>query len=113
MQPETRYARSGDVAVAYQVIGDGPVDFLYAPGAVSNIEYSWQIPAIATWWRRLAQFSRVIVFDNGTGLSDRARGMPTLEERIDDMRAVMDAADWGTVELEGVPGEWRLYAARS
>ncbi len=93
MQPETRYARSGDLSIAYQVIGDGPVDLLYAPGAVSNVEYSWTIPAIAEWWRRLARFSRLIVFDKrGTGLSDRARGMPTLEERIDDMRAVLDAA---------------------
>jgi class 3 adenylate cyclase len=93
VQPETRYARSGEASIAYQVLGDGPIDLLYAPGAASNVEYSWQIPAIAGWWRRLAQFSRLIVFDKrGTGLSDRDHGMPTLEERIDDMRAVLDAA---------------------
>lgn len=93
LQPETRYARSGDVSIAYQVLGEGPLDLLYAPGAASNVEYSWQIPAIAVWWRRLATFSRLIVFDKrGTGLSDRARGMPTLEERIDDMRAVLEVA---------------------
>jgi pimeloyl-ACP methyl ester carboxylesterase len=93
VQPETEYAHSGDVSIAYQVLGDGPIDLIYAPGAVSNVEYSWHIPAMGAWWRRLAQFSRLIAFDKrGTGLSDRASGMPTLEERIDDMRAVMDAA---------------------
>ena len=93
MLPETRYARSGEVSIAYQVVSEGPVDLLYAPGAASNVEYSWQIPAMASWWRRLAQFSRLIVFDKrGTGLSDRDHGMPTLEERIDDMRAVLDTA---------------------
>ena len=90
--PQTHYARNGDVAIAYQVVGDGPLDLVYAPAFVSNIEYSWQFPAIAAFWRRLAQFSRLIVFDKrGTGLSDQLSGVPTLEERIDDIRAVMDA----------------------
>ena len=92
---ETRYARSGDVSIAYQVIGDGPFDLVYVPGWVSNIELMWDEPGYASFLERLATFSRLIIFDKrGTGLSDPVSidALPTLEERMDDVRAVMDAA---------------------
>ncbi len=93
MRPETRYARSGDVSIAYQVLGDAAIDLVYVPGMISNVEYDWQVAAIGDWWHRLSSFSRLIVFDKrGTGLSDRSRGVATLEERIDDVRAVMEEA---------------------
>ena len=91
--PETRYAKSGDVNIAYQVLGDGPVDLVYVPGWVSNLEVAWEHPGIARYFRRLAAFSRLILFDKrGTGLSDRVPPdrLPTLEQRMDDVRAVMD-----------------------
>ena len=91
---ETRYARSGDVSIAYQVVGDGPFDLVYVPGWVSNIELMWEEPGLARFLQRLASFSRLILFDKrGTGLSDPVPtdGLPTLEERMDDVRAVMDA----------------------
>jgi pimeloyl-ACP methyl ester carboxylesterase/class 3 adenylate cyclase len=92
-KPETRYARSGDVNIAYQVVGDGPRDLVYVPGWVSNIEVFWEEPAIVRFFERLASFSRLILFDKrGTGLSDRVADMPNLETRMDDVRAVMDAA---------------------
>jgi pimeloyl-ACP methyl ester carboxylesterase len=94
MVPETRYARSGDVNIAYQVTGDGPRDLVYVPGWVSNIELMWEEPAMAHFLERLAAFSRLILFDKrGTGLSDRVSNdeLPTLEQRMDDLRAVMDA----------------------
>ena len=96
MEPSpVRYARSGQVNVAYQTVGDGPVDVVYVPGWVSNIEMVWEEPTYARFLRRIASFSRLILFDKrGTGLSDRVSDdrLPTLEERVDDMRAVMDAA---------------------
>jgi pimeloyl-ACP methyl ester carboxylesterase len=94
MKPETHYARSGSVNIAYQVVGDGPRDLVLVPGWVSNIEVSWDEPHMAAYLNRLASFSRLIMFDKrGTGLSDRvaASDMPTLETRMDDVRAVMDA----------------------
>jgi len=93
--PTTRYTRSGDVNIAYQVIGEGPRDLVYVPGWVSNVEVMWDDPGMARFLRVLASFSRVIVFDKrGTGMSDPVPEdrMPTLEERMDDVRAVMDAA---------------------
>jgi class 3 adenylate cyclase/pimeloyl-ACP methyl ester carboxylesterase len=91
--PETRYARSGEVNIAYQVVGDGPFDLVFVPGSVSHVELVWEIPAWAAFLRRLASFSRLIVFDKrGTGMSDRVAGAPTIETRMDDVRAVMDAA---------------------
>jgi pimeloyl-ACP methyl ester carboxylesterase len=91
--PSTRYTKSGDVAVAYQTLGDGPFDLVYVPGWISHLEYGWQQPRVAHLFRRLASFSRLILFDKrGTGLSDRGHGYPSLEERMDDVRAVMDAA---------------------
>lgn len=90
--PEIRYARSGDVHIAYEVIGDGPIDIILVPSWASNIELYWEEPRAAALQRRLASFSRLIAFDKrGTGLSDRGGGSPTLEERMDDVRAVMDA----------------------
>jgi pimeloyl-ACP methyl ester carboxylesterase len=94
MQPQTRYAQSGDVNIAYQVIGQGPVDLVFVMGWVSNIDEFWTEPSFARFLNRLASFSRLIVFDKrGTGLSDRVdeKNLPTLEQRMDDVRAVMDA----------------------
>lgn len=94
MRPETRYARSGDVNIAYQVVGEGPLDLVYVPGWVTNLEYGWENPLVERYYRRLASFSRLILFDKrGTGLSDRVpvSQLPTLEQRMDDVRAVMDA----------------------
>lgn len=103
--PETRYARSGDVHIAYQVIGDGPLDLVYVPGWISHVEYAWEEPALARFYLRLASFSRLILFDKrGTGLSDRVadEALPTLEQRMDDVRAVMDAATSKRAALFGV-----------
>jgi pimeloyl-ACP methyl ester carboxylesterase len=91
MTPETRYARSGDVNIAYQVVGDAPRDLVLVPGWVSNIEVFWEHPAVARFLERLASFTRLILFDKrGTGLSDRVTDLPNLETRMDDVRAVMD-----------------------
>jgi class 3 adenylate cyclase len=93
--PETRYARSGPYNIAYQVVGDGPFDLLWIPGFVSNLELAWDEPLLARFMTRLARFSRLILFDKrGTGLSDRVPidELPTLEERMDDLVAVLDAA---------------------
>jgi pimeloyl-ACP methyl ester carboxylesterase len=93
MEPETRYAVSGDVRVAYQVVGDGPRDLVLAPGYISHLELAWEYPSYERFMRRLASFARVIVFDKrGSGLSDPVPDAATLEERMDDIRAVMDAA---------------------
>jgi pimeloyl-ACP methyl ester carboxylesterase len=93
-QPETRYARSGELNIAYQVTGGGPADLIYVPGWVSNIEMMWENPAMVHLLDRLSSFSRLILFDKrGTGLSDRLSNdeLPTLEERMDDVRAVLEA----------------------
>ena len=93
--PETRYASSDGVNIAYQVVGAGPFDLVYVPGWVSNIEVMWEEPRLASFLERLASFSRLILFDKrGTGLSDPVPDddLPTLERRMDDVRAVMDAA---------------------
>src|SRR2546428_13337803 len=93
MRPETHYAKSGDVNIAYQVVGDGPFDLVVVPGWISNVDFAWEDPLYGSWVRRLAAFSRVILFDKrGTGLSDRDVGDSTLEDRMDDLRAVLEAA---------------------
>jgi pimeloyl-ACP methyl ester carboxylesterase/DNA-binding CsgD family transcriptional regulator/class 3 adenylate cyclase len=93
MVSQTKYARSGDVSIAYQVVGAGPIDLVYASPYISHLEYSWEDPDSARFLRRLASFSRLIFFDKrGIGLSDRAVGIASMEERMDDTRAVMDAA---------------------
>jgi pimeloyl-ACP methyl ester carboxylesterase/DNA-binding SARP family transcriptional activator len=92
--PATRYTKSGDVSLAYQSIGQGPPDLVLVPGWVSNVECFWEEPRVARFFRRLASFSRLILFDKrGTGLSDRVpvSALPTLEQRMEDLRAVMDA----------------------
>jgi pimeloyl-ACP methyl ester carboxylesterase len=92
-QPETRYARSGGIHVAFQVLGDGPVDLVFVPGFISNMETQWEDAGYAHLCHRLAAFSRLILFDKrGSGLSDRVGDMPDLETRMDDVRAVLDAA---------------------
>lgn len=91
-RPETRYTKSGDVNIAYQVTGKGPLDLVFVAGWVSHLEYAWEDPSFARFLDRLGSFSRLIRFDKrGTGLSDRVVELPTLEERMDDVRAVMDA----------------------
>jgi pimeloyl-ACP methyl ester carboxylesterase len=93
MQPDTKYAKSGDVRVAYQVTGEGPVDLVLAPGTASHLDLDWEWPEKASFLERLGSFCRLIRFDKrGTGLSDRPTDAATLEERMDDIRAVMDAA---------------------
>jgi pimeloyl-ACP methyl ester carboxylesterase/DNA-binding CsgD family transcriptional regulator len=101
--PTTRYAKSGEVNIAYQVFGDGSVDLVFVPGFISHIELAWEEPYLARFLRRLAAFTRVIFFDKrGTGLSDPVARPPGLTERMDDIRAVMDAAGSQTAALFGV-----------
>jgi len=103
VEAETHYARSGDVSIAYQVTGDGPFDVVHVPGFVSHVELAWEVPGIAALIRRLSSFCRLIRFDKrGTGMSDRVSGVPTLETRMDDVRAVMDAAGSERAALIGV-----------
>jgi class 3 adenylate cyclase len=104
MPPETRYALSGDVNIAYQVIGDAPQDLIVVHGWVSNIDTCWEHPLFAHFLQRLASFSRVIQFDKrGTGLSDRVSigELPSLDQRMDDVRAVMDAVGSERAALYG------------
>jgi len=99
---ETHYARSGDVSIAYQVLGDGPFDVVFVPPAVSNVELGWEVPNTRVFLGRLASFSRLIHFDKrGTGMSDRVTGAPSLETRMDDVRAVMDAVGSDRAALVG------------
>src|ERR1051326_4191198 len=75
-----------------RVVGDGPFDLVFAPGFVSNVEYGWEEPTLERFYQRLGSFCRLIIFDKrGTGLSDRVSGVPDLETRMDDVRAIMDA----------------------
>jgi len=97
------YARSGEVNIAYQVLGSGPIDLVFVMGWVSHLEYFWAEPSFARFLRRLASFSRLILFDKrGTGLSDRVAYLPTLEERMDDVRAVLNAVGSRRAVLLGV-----------
>lgn len=101
--PLTQYARSGDVNIAFQMFGEGPIDLVITPGFVSHLDLQWDDPLMACYHRRLAAFARVIQFDKrGTGLSDRVADIPTLEQRVDDLRAVMDAAGIDRAALMGV-----------
>lgn len=106
--PPTQYARSGDVSIAYQVVGDGPIDVVLVSGYVTHVEMIWDFPAAVRMIERLSSFARLIMFDKrGTGMSDPVEGAPILEERIDDVRAVMEAAGSQRAVLlgasEGVP----------
>jgi class 3 adenylate cyclase len=90
-RPETHYAKSGDVHIAYQVLGNGPRDIVFVPGLLSHLDLTWEDRTLTRFFHRLSTFGRLILFDKrGTGLSDRDVGMPTLEQRMDDVRAVMD-----------------------
>jgi pimeloyl-ACP methyl ester carboxylesterase/class 3 adenylate cyclase len=103
MSPDTLYAKSGDVHIAYQVFGDGPINLVMVPGFVSNIENYWDEPDLARFLRRLATYARVVTFDKrGTGMSDRVAELPGLDQRMDDLRAVMDAAGVEQAALLGI-----------
>ncbi|HKX06007.1 MAG TPA: alpha/beta fold hydrolase, partial [Methylomirabilota bacterium] len=103
MSVETRYAQSGDVSIAYQVIGEGGLDVVLVPGAFTHLEHLQLEPRVVHLNQRLACFSRLITFDKrGTGLSDRTVAIPTLEQRMDDVRAVMDAVGSERAALFGV-----------
>ena len=100
---ETKYARSGDAHIAYQTVGDANLDLVLLPGAFSHVEHQWEEPSFARFLHRLASFSRLIVLDvRGTGLSDRAADLPTLEEQIDDVLAVLDAVGSERAALFGL-----------
>jgi class 3 adenylate cyclase/pimeloyl-ACP methyl ester carboxylesterase len=102
MHPVTRYAKSGDVHIAYQAFGEGP-DLIVAPGFVSHVENSWDEPRLARWLNKLGGFCRVVLFDKrGTGLSDRVAHLPHMDERMDDLRAVMDAVGMERASLLGI-----------
>ncbi len=101
---QTKYAKSGDVHIAYQIVGDGPIDLVIVPGWASNVEGWWDLPLCAAFYERLASFCRLIIFDKrGTGMSDQVpiHELPTLEQRMDDVRAVMDAAGFERAVLFG------------
>jgi class 3 adenylate cyclase len=101
--PQTRYAKCGDVNVAYQAVGDGPIDLLFAPGFVSHVDLYWTVPELTSFMRTLASFSRLVIFDKpGTGASDPVASAPTLEERVENMRAVLDAAGCERAALLGI-----------
>ncbi|HXF97912.1 MAG TPA: adenylate/guanylate cyclase domain-containing protein [Gaiellaceae bacterium] len=99
---EVRFARSGDVYVAYRVVGDGPVDLVYVQGSLTHLEVEWELPQFRRYCERLGEFARLILFDKrGMGMSDRVPGATTLEERMDDIRAVMDAVGSGRAAIMG------------
>jgi len=90
--PDVRFAKSGDVNVAYRVVGEGPIDLVYVQGAYTHLDVDWELPAYRRYCERLAEFTRLVLFDKrGLGMSDRVPGATTLEVRMDDIRAVMDA----------------------
>lgn len=100
---ETRYARSGDVHIAYQAYGEGDCNLIVVPPFVSHIENFWDQPDCASWFARLGSFARVAVFDKrGTGMSDRVADLPGLDQRMDDVRAVMDAAGMDRAAILGI-----------
>jgi pimeloyl-ACP methyl ester carboxylesterase len=101
---QTKYAKSGGVHIAYQIVGDGPIDLVIVPGWASNVDGWWELPLAAAFYERLASFCRLIIFDKrGTGMSDQVpiHELPTLEQRMDDVRAVMDAAGFKQAVLFG------------
>lgn len=102
MPPPVRYARSGELNIAYQVVGDGPADLLMIPGWVSHLALDWEEPTWVRWCERLASFARLVRFDKrGTGMSDRSPGVPTPDERMADARAVMDATGLTSAHVLG------------
>jgi pimeloyl-ACP methyl ester carboxylesterase len=103
MQPVTHYAKSGDAHIAYQVFGEGPLNLVIVPGFVSNIEHYWEEPNLARSLLRKASYARVVMFDKrGTGMSDRVAELPGLDQRMDDLRAVMDATGMEQAAVLGI-----------
>ena len=103
MRPKTAYAKSGGLSIAYQVIGEGPFDLVLVHGFVSHLDVAWEEPHLSQFLNRLASFCRLIVFDKrGTGLSDPVGNPPTFAQRMDDIRAVMDAAGSERAGLFGI-----------
>src|SRR5215207_1169117 len=101
--PPTQYARSGDASIAYQVVGEGPIDLVVVLGFATHLELQWESPPFARFFERISSFGRLILFDKrGTGLSDPVTEVPTLEQRVDDVRAVMDAAGSERAALFGI-----------
>ncbi|MGA9409731.1 MAG: alpha/beta hydrolase [Roseobacter sp.] len=102
-RPKTHYAKCGDLNIAYQVFGDGPFDLLFAQGWLTNVEYAWESPDYARFLTKLGRMARVIFFDKrGTGMSDRDVGVATLEQRSEDINAVLDAVGSEKAVLFGV-----------
>jgi class 3 adenylate cyclase/pimeloyl-ACP methyl ester carboxylesterase len=102
-RPETKYARSGKLHIAYQVVGNGPIELVFVPGFISHLEEAWETPAWAQFFTRISEFTRLILFDKpGTGLSDPVTGPQPLDERMDNVRAVMDAAGVERAALFGL-----------
>ncbi len=111
-RPETRYAWSGDLTIAYQVVGDGPVDVVMVPGFMSHVELNWDYICFSSVLERLSEVARLVIFDKrGSGLSDRSLGVGTLEDRMDDIRAVMDSAGIERAAILGVSNGGPMAAA--
>src|SRR3569832_1516623 len=104
MEPgTTRYAKSGEINIAYQLFGEGPRNIVFTPGFVSHVEHVWEYPQARHFNERMAALGRVVMFDKrGTGMSDRTAAMPTMDERMDDIRAVMDAVGFDRAVLIGI-----------
>jgi pimeloyl-ACP methyl ester carboxylesterase len=103
MAPETRYAKSGDIHIAYQVVGNGPIDLVFIPGLWTHVEHQWEEPSFARFLERLASFTRLIVLDvRGAGLSDRAPELPPMEQQMDDVLAVLDETESGAAAFFGL-----------
>jgi pimeloyl-ACP methyl ester carboxylesterase len=111
---ETRYAKSGDVHIAYQVVGDGPIDLVLVPGLFTHVEHRWEEPSFARFLERLASFSRLIVFDaRGTGLSDQAPGLPPMEEQMDEFRRCWTQEALVLSARSACVGRWRPTRTRA
>jgi pimeloyl-ACP methyl ester carboxylesterase len=103
MPPVTRYAKSGDVHIAYQVGGDSPIDIVLIPGLFTHVEHQWEEPSFARFLSRLASFARLIVFDaRGAGLSDQAPELPPMEDQMDDVLAVLDETRSSSAAIIGL-----------
>ena len=101
--PQTKYAQSGEVYIAYQTFGEGPLDIVICPGFVSNVEWYWDEHRAHQWLLSMAKLGRITIFDKrGTGLSDRVGDLPSLDVRMDDLRAVMDAVGIQKASLFGI-----------
>jgi pimeloyl-ACP methyl ester carboxylesterase len=102
-KPETQFAKNGDLSIAYQVVGDGPVDLVFVPGFMSHVELNWEYLFASAPLDRLSRFARLVVFDKrGSGLSDRSLGAGTVEDRMNDIRVVMNAVGFDRAALAGV-----------